>query len=472
MCHRKLFNNSYIVSLCSTALIVFRFSIGLDIVHAQERPSSKEAKAIPTDNQESDNKKNADNSKSKSKRTKQRLNAIEHSLQQLITELQSLTQLKRQETQKGAVVSPKPVKTPSPSAPPKKAIAAAPSMKVDSNWLKNIRWRSIGPANMGGRITDIAVADQDPSQWWIATASGGLLKTDNQGVTVEHQFDHEATVSIGAIAVAPSDSNIVWVGTGESNPRNSVSYGDGVYKSTDGGKTWKNMGLKQSYQIGRMLIHPTDANTIYVGALGRLYGANTERGVFKTTDGGTTWDKVLYVDERTGVIDMIMHPTDPNTIIAALWDRQRDGFDSWPGRKPKPEGINGYDPIRKWGPGGGLYKTTDAGKTWKRSTKGLPTGMTGRIGLDWQTKSPHLIYAIIDCENIGKGPAPFAAFLGAVGADVDGKARIAQIMPKSPAEKAGIKVGDVLVALGEKKSVVSMSYWTCCGKRRSVNRSP
>ena len=164
------------------------------------------------------------------------------------------------------------------------------------------------------------------------------------------------------------------------------------------------MGLKRSFQISRILIDPKETDTVYVGVQGRLYGTNPERGVFKTTNGGESWEKVLYVDERTGVIDMIMHPEDRNTIIAAFWDRLRDGFDSWPGTQPKPEGVDSYDPIRKWGPGGGLYKTTDGGANWKKLTKGLPSGMTGRIGIDWQTKSPHTIYAIIDCEDIGKGP--------------------------------------------------------------------
>ena len=159
-------------------------------------------------------------------------------------------------------------------------------------------WRPIGPANMGGRIVAISVFEADPCTWWIATAGGGLLKTMNMGITFEHQFDRESTVSIGDVCVAPSDKNIVWVGTGENNPRNSVSYGDGVYKSTDGGKTWKNMGLKETFQIGRIIVHPKDPNTVYVGALGRLYGPNPDRGLYKTTDGGQTWSKILFVDDR------------------------------------------------------------------------------------------------------------------------------------------------------------------------------
>ena len=376
-------------------------------------------------------------------KTSDRLEAIEGVLGKIVQELQSIKQPKAPE-----------VKPPEPAAKlaektPAKPIVFPPAMKIDPELVKNVKWRSIGPANMAGRITDIAVHDKDPSLWFIATASGGILKTVNQGTTVTHQFDKQDTVSIGAIAVDPNDTNVLWTGTGEINPRNSVSYGDGVYKSIDSGATWKNMGLKKSYQISRILVSPKDSKTVYVGAAGRLYGPNEERGVFKTTDGGETWEKVLFVDNKTGVIDMIMDPTNPDTIIAAFWDRQRDGFDSWPGSVPKPDGIDGYDPIRKWGPGSGLYKTTDAGKTWRKLTKGLPSSNMGRIGLDWQTKSSHAIFAIIDCEDIGKGPAPFTAFLGLVGANRDGKAIVTQVMPKSPAEKSAYKVGDQLVSIGD-----------------------
>src|SRR5581483_10675902 len=158
------------------------------------------------------------------------------------------------------------------------AQAAAAQEGLPSAWVKELHWRCIGPAAMGGRITSISVYEADPSTYWVATASGGLLKTVNNGTTFEHQFDREATVSIGDVCVAPSDKNVVWVGTGENNPRNSVSYGDGVYKSTDGGKTWKNMGLKETFQIGKVIVHPKDPNIVYVGALGRLYGPNPERG--------------------------------------------------------------------------------------------------------------------------------------------------------------------------------------------------
>src|SRR5262249_32514853 len=229
----------------------------------------------------------------------------------------------------------------------KAAVAPAPSGgELDPAWVNAFNWRSIGPAVMGGRIVAISAFPSDPSTFWVATASGGLLKTSNNGRTFEHQFDREATVSVGDVCVAPSNKNIVWVGTGENNPRNSVSYGDGVYKSIDGGKTWKNMGLKKTFQIGRIAIHPKNPDVVYVGALGRLYGPSDERGVFKTTDGGKNWQKVLFVDDKTGVIDMQMNPKDPETLLVATWERQRDGFDSHPGTEmPPSEGYDRYDPI-------------------------------------------------------------------------------------------------------------------------------
>ena len=216
--------------------------------------------------------------------------------------------------------------------------------------MSALQWRCIGPATMGGRITAIAVFEADPTTYWVATASGGLLKTTNNGTTFEHQFDHEATVSIGDVCVAPSDKNVVWVGTGENNPRNSVSYGDGVYKSTDGGKTWKNMGLKKTFQIGRIVIHPKDPNIVYVGALGRLYGPNEERGLFKTTDGGKTWEKVLYVDDNTGVIDMRMHPADPEDAAGRHVGAAARRLRQLRRRAAVADGYDGYDPVKKYGP--------------------------------------------------------------------------------------------------------------------------
>lgn len=388
--------------------------------------------------------------------TDKRLDLIESKLDKLTDAVSKLADSNAPSQTKKATSKPATKakeETKKPATDTKEKATAAPKRtsvaKLQSDWLRAIPFRSIGPANMAGRITDVEVHASDPSLWWIATAGGGILKTTNRGTSVEHQFDKQTTVSIGAIASDPQDKNILWVGTGEINPRNSVSYGDGVYKSTDGGKTYSHMGLKETYQISSILVHPKDSDVVYVGAQGRLYGTNEARGVYKTIDGGKTWEKVFYLDERTGVIKMIMHPTDPDTLIVAMWDRKRDEFDSWPGSVPRPDGIDGYDPVRKWGPKAGLYKTTDGGKNWKKLTKGLPSGMTGRIGLDWQSKSPNAIFAIIDCEDIGKGPKPFDAFLGLVGQDRDGMPVVTQVMPGSPAARLGLKVDDVLVAIDD-----------------------
>jgi photosystem II stability/assembly factor-like uncharacterized protein len=327
---------------------------------------------------------------------------------------------------------------------------ATPEGALPADWVKAMQWRCIGPASMGGRIVAFSVFEADPSTYWVATASGGLLKTVNNGTTFEHQFDHEATVSIGDVCVAPSDRNVVWVGTGENNPRNSVSYGDGVYKSTDGGQHWQNMGLKHSFQVGKILVHPKDPNVVYVGALGRLYGPSPERGLYKTTDGGKTWQQVLFVDDKTGVIDMRMSPADPETLIVATWERERDGFDSHPGNEVAiKDGYDGYDPGKKWGPGSRLYKTKNGGKTWDRVTKGLPTCDLGRIGIDWYRKDPNTVFAIVDCADIGKGPPP--VWLGVNVQDaVEGGVKVTGLEANSPAAKADIKMGDVISAIDKK----------------------
>jgi photosystem II stability/assembly factor-like uncharacterized protein len=286
---------------------------------------------------------------------------------------------------------------------------------------------------MGGRITSITVNSTDTTNYWIGTATGGVLKTTNNGVSYEHQFQHEAVSSIGDITVAPSNAEIVWVGTGESNPRNSVSWGNGVYKSVDGGSSWKHMGLENSFQIGAVEIHPENPDIVYVGALGRLWGTNEERGLYKTTDGGETWARVLYVDDKTGVIDMRMHPEQPDTLIVATYDRQRDRFDT-------------NDPAQKWGEGSGLWKTTDGGATWKELADGLPTGIYGRIGLDWSRSEPDTVYAIVESDLITQEPED-AAFMGLRGQDADVGSRLTEITEDSPASEAGLQVGDIVIQL-------------------------
>ena len=229
-----------------------------------------------------------------------------------------------------------------------------------------------------------------PASGGQPSASGGLLKTKNNGVNFEHQFDDQSTVSIGDVQVAKTDPELLWVGTGEANPRNSVSWGDGVYKSTDGGQTWKNMGLKKSFQIGRIAIHPVDHDIVYVGALGRLWGESSERGLFKTTDGGKTWKKILFVDNKTGVIDVQMNPENPDELLVATYERMRDGFD-------------GNDPVKKYGEGSAIYKTTDGGETFRRLSQGLPSCKLGRIGLSYFRADPNVVAAIIESEKIAKG---------------------------------------------------------------------
>ena len=345
-------------------------------------------------------------------------------------------------TETPAKVEPaKPAKA-TTKTPAKTAVASnAIEPTLNPDWLKPLKWRGIGPAAMGGRIIALSVFEADPTTYWVATASGGLLKTTNAGTSFEHQFDKEAVVSIGDVCVAPSDRNIVYVGTGENNPRNSVSYGNGVYKSIDGGKTWKHLGLDKTFQIGRIAVHPANPNIVYVGALGRLYGPSPERGLYKTTDGGQHWDKVLFIDDKTGIIDLQMNPADPETLYIAAYERQRDGYD-----------VN--EPAKRWGPGSGLYKTADGGKTFKKLTKGLPTGLLGRMGLSVYRKNPNTLYVILESDKTGGGPAksaPGNAYLGAFGEDAeDAGAKLSRIVEAGPAEKAGLKEGDVVLSIDGK----------------------
>ncbi len=253
--------------------------------------------------------------------------------------------------------------------------------------LNSFTWRSIGPAATGGRISDIAVvrAPGRPAQVYAGTASGGIFKSVNEGVSWTPIFDRAGgMMSIGALAVAPSNHSIVWAGTGEANNRQSSSWGDGVYRSLDGGAKWERMGLAETRHIGRIVVHPTDANIVYVAAAGHLWGSNAERGVFKTTDGGATWTKALYRDEHTGAIDIVMDPGDPNVLFAAMYQRQRKGW-----------GFNGG------GPGSGIFRTTDGGATWTELKNGLPPGDKGRIGLAISPHDPRVVYAIVEAEQGG-----------------------------------------------------------------------
>ncbi len=242
-----------------------------------------------------------------------------------------------------------------------------------------LHFRGIGPATPSGRIDDFAVYEANPAIFYIGTATGGVWKTVNNGTTLEPVFDHQGSASIGDVAIAPGDPNIVWVGTGEANNRQSSSWGDGIYKSTDGGKTWRHMGLKQSYHIARILVDPTNYDVVYVAAVGNLWAPGGERGVFKTQDGGLSWTNVLSDGPDVGATDLVMDPRNPQVIYAALYQRRRAAW-----------GFNGG------GPGSAIYKTTDGGRTWTKLTRGIPEGDKGRIGLDVYRQNPDVVYARIE----------------------------------------------------------------------------
>jgi photosystem II stability/assembly factor-like uncharacterized protein len=265
--------------------------------------------------------------------------------------------------------------------------AAPPDQPGVADKLKNLSFRELGPAVMGGRIDDFAVVESNPNIVFVGVASGGVWKTTNNGTTWEPVFDKEGVSTIGDIAIAPSDPAVVWVGTGEPNNRQSSSWGDGAYKSLDGGKTWQRMGLVATHHIGRIVIHPSNPEVVYVAALGHLWGPNPERGVYKTTDGGKTWSQVLKINDDTGVSDIAMDPQSPDTLYAAAYVRRRTPF-----------GFNGG------GSDSAIYKTVDGGATWKKLTKGLPYengGDTGRIGLDIYRKDPNIVYAVVQHEKGG-----------------------------------------------------------------------
>ncbi len=253
--------------------------------------------------------------------------------------------------------------------------------------LRSFKARPIGPASMSGRVTDVAVDPKASSTIYVATATGGVWKSTNNGTTWAPLFDQESTSSIGAIAIAPSNPEIIWVGTGEANARNSVSWGKGVFKSVDGGKSWKNMGLADSHHIAAVVIHPTNPDVVYVASLGHFWGPNKERGIFKTIDGGKNWEACFFIDEDCGCVDLKMNPSEPNTLWAAMYAVRRDGF-------------SGGDPaVLQLHEKAGIYKSNDAGATWQKMTRGLPEGKLGRIGLDVYLRNPKVLYAVIQTEK-------------------------------------------------------------------------
>ncbi|HSL81270.1 MAG TPA: glycosyl hydrolase [Thermoanaerobaculia bacterium] len=242
--------------------------------------------------------------------------------------------------------------------------------------------RSIGPAVTSGRIVDLAIHPDYPGTWWIAVASGGVWKSDNAGTTWRPVFDGQSSYSIGCLAIDPENPEVVWVGTGENNSQRSVSYGDGVYKTTDGGRTWKNVGLKDSEHIGRIVIDPRDTDTVLVAAQGPLWSSGGDRGLYKTTDGGETWKKVLEVSPDTGVSDLVYDPRNPDLLYASAYQRRRHVWTL----------ING-------GPESAVYRSTDGGETWNKLEQGLPRGDVGRIGLAVSPVDPDVVYAVIEAAD-------------------------------------------------------------------------
>ncbi|MGE3274871.1 MAG: hypothetical protein AB7O67_07150 [Vicinamibacterales bacterium] len=259
---------------------------------------------------------------------------------------------------------------------------AAPAATPAAGPFDRLTFRNLGPATPSGRIDDFAVLESNPAVFYIGTATGGVWKTENNGTTLTPVFDHQGSASVGAVAIAPTDANLVWVGTGEGNNRQSSSWGDGIYKSTDGGRSWKHMGLRNSRQIARIIVDPVDFNVVYVAALGDLWGAGGERGVYKTVDGGVTWQRTLFVDQDTGATELVMDPSNNKVLYAATYQRRR-----------QPWGMNGG------GPGSAIWKSADGGQTWTKLEKGLPDGPKGRIGLDVWRKNPNVVYARVEHES-------------------------------------------------------------------------
>ena len=258
------------------------------------------------------------------------------------------------------------------------------AQELSMDMLKNMAPRNIGPGGMSGRVTAIDVVHNNPDIMYVGTASGGLWKSTSGGIKWDPIFDNELTASIGAVEIQQSNPSVIWVGTGEGNPRNSLNGGYGVYKSLDGGKTWNAMGLEKTRHIHRIIVDPTNPDVVYVGAIGSPWGEHPERGVFKTTDGGKTWNKILFANNKTGVADMVMDPTNPNKLFVAMWEHKRDPWF-----------------FNSGGKGSGLHMTHDGGKTWKKISDedGLPEGDLGRIGVAIAPGKPNIVYALVEAKK-------------------------------------------------------------------------
>jgi photosystem II stability/assembly factor-like uncharacterized protein len=312
--------------------------------------------------------------------------------------------------------------------------------ELSEELLKEFRWRSIGPCSMGGRITDLAVVESKPQHYFVAAASGGVWKTTNNGTTWTPVFDQYGTCSIGAVAVCQSNPDIVWVGTGEANPRNSVLEGDGVYKSTDGGRTFQHLGLPKSRHIGRVRIHPADPDIVYVAALGNVWVPNPERGLYKTVDGGKTWTPALQIDENHGCIDVALDPENPDIVYAAMYAVRRDGTSS-----------SGTPSV--YSEKAGLFKSIDAGATWTRLSNGLPSVGVGRIGVDVWRKDSKVVYCIVETRQTQQTPTGRGggAYFGITAEEQDQGIVLTQVTEGGPADRAGLQPGDVIQEFGGKK---------------------
>lgn len=258
------------------------------------------------------------------------------------------------------------------------------SQDISLDLLKSMTPRNIGPGGMSGRVTSIDAVHSNPDIMYVGTASGGLWKSESGGITWTPIFDNEVTASIGAVAIQQSNPSVVWAGTGEGNPRNSLNGGYGIYKSLDGGKSWKAMGLEKTRHIHRIVIDPTNPDIVYVAAIGSPWGEHPERGVYKTTDGGESWNKILFANNKTGAADLVMDPSNPNKLIAAMWEHKRDPWF-----------------FNSGGEGSGLHITHDGGKTWKKITdkEGFPKGNLGRIGIAIAANKPNVIYALVEAKK-------------------------------------------------------------------------
>ena len=255
-----------------------------------------------------------------------------------------------------------------------------------SSTFNGLKFRLIGPAATSGRVTDFAVNPNNINEYYVAVACGNVWKTTNSGTTWDPIFDKYGSHSIGCLTIDPANENVVYVGTGENNSQRSVSWGDGLYRSEDGGSSFTDIGLKKSEHIAKILIDPRDSKVIYVAAQGPLWGPGGQRGLYKSIDYGTTWDSVLYISPNTGVTDVVMDPRDPDVLYAASYQRRRHVWTL----------ING-------GPEGAIHKSTDGGKTWNKLSSGLPAGDVGRIGLAISPVNPDYVYAVIEAANDGGG---------------------------------------------------------------------